>query len=102
MGVNKIRADFHNILGDSAPSNSTVAKWTNEFKCVWESLKDDTHSGGPKYVTTQEIITKVYKMDSEESRLRVREVAEAVRIPSDWVGHILHFKWEIGYETIIC
>ena len=73
--VNDIRADFHNTLGDSAPSNSTDAKWTSGFKCGWESLEDDLRSGRPRYVTTPEIITKVLKMVLQDRRLNVREIA---------------------------
>ena len=38
MKAKEIHADFQNTLGDSAPSYSTVAKWTSKFKFGWESL----------------------------------------------------------------
>ena len=38
--------------GNSAPSYSTVAKWTIELKFGWESLDDDRRSGWPKTATT--------------------------------------------------
>ena len=28
----EFHADFQNTMGDSAPSYSTIAKWTSEFK----------------------------------------------------------------------
>ena len=40
-------------------SYSTVEKWTNEFKFVWESL-NNRHSGKSIYATTPEIIAKVH------------------------------------------
>ena len=45
MKANEIHADFQNKLGDSVPSYSTIAKWTDKVKCSWESLEDDAHSG---------------------------------------------------------
>ena len=41
MKAKEIHADFKNILGNSAPSYSTVAKWTSKFKFGQESLDDD-------------------------------------------------------------
>jgi hypothetical protein len=38
MKAKEIYADLQNTLGDSAPSYSTVAKWTSEFKFGQESL----------------------------------------------------------------
>ena len=38
MKTKEIHADFQNTLGDSAPSYSTVAKWTVEFIFGRESL----------------------------------------------------------------
>ena len=52
----EINADLQNILGNSAPSYSTVAKWTTKFKFGWESLNDDRCSGWLKSATTQKIL----------------------------------------------
>ena len=76
-------------LGDSAPSYSTVAKWTSKFKFGRESLDDDLCSGRSKSATTPEFITKVLKMVMEDRWLKVREIAEAVGMSSEWVYHIL-------------
>ena len=41
MKANEIHKDVQNSLGNSTPSYSTVAKWTNEFKRAMESFEDD-------------------------------------------------------------
>ena len=51
MKAKEIHAEFMNTQGDSAPSYSTVAKWTSEFKFDRESLDDDLHCGRPKSAT---------------------------------------------------
>ena len=84
MKAKEIHADFQNTLGDSAPSFSTVAKWTSEFKFGRESLDDDPRSGRPKSATTPEFIAKVHKMVMEDRRLKVREIAKAVGMSSEW------------------
>lgn len=40
------------VLGEDAPSYSTVKKWAADFK--WDSLEDDPHPGRPAHVTTTE------------------------------------------------
>ena len=89
MKAKEIHAEFQKILGDSAPSYSTVSKWISKFKFGWESLDDDLHSGQPKSSTTPEFIAKVHKMIMRNRRLKVREIAEAVGMSSEWVYHIL-------------
>ena len=73
MKAKEIHADFQNTLGESAPSYSTVAKWTNKFKCGRESIEDDLCSGQPRCVTAPEIIAKVHEMVLEDRRLKVHE-----------------------------
>ena len=41
LKAKEIHAKFQNTLGDSAPSYSTISKWTSEFKFGRESLEDD-------------------------------------------------------------
>nr|XP_024214869.1 putative uncharacterized protein FLJ37770 [Halyomorpha halys] len=89
MKAKEIHADFQNTLGDSAPSYSTVAKWTSEFKFGRESLYDDAPSGRPKSATTPEFIGKVHKKVMEDRRMKAREIAEAVGMSSERVYHIL-------------
>ena len=89
MKGKEIHADFENILGDSAPSYSTVVKWTSEFKFARESLDDDPHNGRPKSATTPKFTAEVRKMVMEDHRLKLWEIAEAVGMSSEQVYHIL-------------
>ena len=100
MKAKEIHADLQNTLGDSAPSYSTVAKWTSKFKFGRESLDDDLCSGRSKSATTPEFITKVHKMAMEDRRLNVQEIAEAVEMSSEQVYP--HFNRKIENEKIIC
>ncbi|XP_066994420.2 histone-lysine N-methyltransferase SETMAR [Anabrus simplex] len=98
MKAKEIHADFQNTLGDSAPSFSTVAKWTSKFKFGRESLDDDPRSGQPKSVTNPEFIAKVHKMVMEDRRLKVREIAEAVGMSSERIYYIL--TEELGMKKL--
>ena len=42
-----------------------------------------------KSATTPEFITKVHKIVMKDPRLKVREIAEAVGMSSEWVYHVL-------------
>ena len=70
MKAKEIHADCQNMLGDSAPSYSTGAKWTRGFKFGQESLDDDPHRRRPESPTTPEFIAKVHKMAMEDRRLK--------------------------------
>ena len=62
----EIHVDFQNTQGESAPSYSTAAKWTSEFKFSGESLDDDLCNGWPKSATTPEFIKNLHKMVMED------------------------------------
>ena len=61
MKAKKIHADFHNILGDSGLSYSTVAKWTSEFKFGWKSLDVICIEDGQKVLLPQNLSQKCIK-----------------------------------------
>ncbi|XP_024215639.1 protein GVQW3-like [Halyomorpha halys] len=98
MKAKEIHADFQNTLGDLAPSDSTVAKCTNEFKLGRESLDNDPRSGRQKCASTPEFIAKVHKKVMEDRRLKMREIADAVGMSSERVYHIL--TEELGIKKI--
>ena len=61
MKAKEIHANFHKALGYSAPSYSTFAKCTSEFKFGRKSLDDDPRSRQPKSAATPEFIAKKHK-----------------------------------------
>jgi histone-lysine N-methyltransferase SETMAR len=74
--------------GKSAPSIRTVYKWFQNFRCHM-STTDAECSGRPVEATTPEIVDKIH-MVMDDGRVKVREIASAVGISSEWVHNILH------------
>ena len=57
----EIHADFLNTLGDSAPSHSTVAKWTSKLKLGQRSLDVIHVVDGQKVLLPQNLLQKCIK-----------------------------------------
>ena len=86
----EIKAELDEVHGDSAPSYKTVCFWVNEFKRGRTSTNDEQRCGRPSEVTTPEIIEKIHGIVLEDRRVKVREIADIVRISNEWVHNILH------------
>lgn len=80
MNATQIFEKMRSVYGDISPAFSTVAKWAAEFKRGRTSLEDDPRSGRPETSITQENVMKVYDMWLDDRRLKVHDVAEALRI----------------------
>lgn len=78
------------VYQDSAPSLSTVQKWSSEFKRGRESIEDDTRSGGPVSVSTEENVEKVEKLVLEDARIKIRMLAEMTNLSVGTIHAILH------------
>ena len=76
--------------GTSAPSNTTVKRWMQEFKFGRTSTNDEHRSGRPSDVTTPEMIKKVLRLVTDDRKLKVREIAKMVNISTERVHNILH------------
>ena len=76
--------------GNSAPSNTTVKRWMQEFKFGRTSTNDEPRSGRPSDVTTPEMIAKIEKLVTGDRKLKLRELADMVNIASERVYNILH------------
>ncbi|XP_023217468.1 putative uncharacterized protein FLJ37770 [Centruroides sculpturatus] len=85
----QIKADMDEVLGESAPSYTTVKKWTALFKYGRESVEDDPRSGRRSTAVTEENIDKVHNLVLADRRLKTREIAETTGISVDRVHHIL-------------
>ncbi|XP_023224988.1 putative uncharacterized protein FLJ37770, partial [Centruroides sculpturatus] len=84
-----IKADMDEVLGESAPSYTTVKKWTALFKSGRESVKHDPRSGRPSTAVTEENIDKVHNLVLADRRLKTREIAETTGISVNQVHHVL-------------
>lgn len=82
--------EMASIYGTSGPSHATVKKWSRLFKLGRESIEDDTRSGRPISVVTEENTEKVKKLVLEDRRIKVWQIAEALGISKERVGEILH------------
>ena len=65
-------------------------KWFTEFRCDRISASDAERPGGPKEVTSEEMIYKIHNNVLKDRRLKVRKISETVNISVGRVWHILH------------
>lgn len=84
----KIKLDKY--YGDSSPSIKMIHKWFTDFRCGRTSTADAERPGRPNEVTTPEIIEKIHDIVLQDRRVKVREIAEIVRISDERVRNILH------------
>lgn len=84
----KIWLDTH--YPGTAPGNSTVKHWYNEFKRGRTNTDDAERSGRPKEAVTPENIKKVRKMILNDRKLKLIDIAESLKISKERVGHIVH------------
>lgn len=75
---------------DSSPGKSTIEKWYGKFKRGEMSTEDGERSGRPKEVVTDENIKKIHKMILNDRKIKLMEIAEALKISKERVGHIIH------------
>lgn len=75
---------------DSAPAEATIRKWFAKFRTGHMSTEDDERSGRPKEAVTDENIKKIHKMILDDRKLKLHEIAEALKISKERVGHIIH------------
>ena len=76
--------------GDSASSKTTIFRWYAEFKCGRTDTEDVERSGRPNEVVTPGTIKKVHQIVSENRKLKLREIADTLKISYGSVHAILH------------
>jgi len=78
------------VYGESAPSYSTVTRWSNEFLCGRETLEDDLRSGRPSDAVNPSVIAAVEKLIRDDRRIKVLEIARTMQISCGSVETIMH------------
>ena len=75
---------------DSAPSKTTICQRYAEFKRVRTDTEDAEYSGRPNEVVIPETIKKVHEIVFENRKLKLREIADTLKISYGSVYAILH------------
>ena len=76
--------------GKSAPSKATICGWFNEFKQRRRDTSDATRSGRPIEASIPENIKKLHRIVLNDRKVKVRELADMLKISAERVHHILH------------
>ena len=92
MKKNTVQAQkwLEKCYGDSAPSKTTICRWYAEFKRGRTDTEDAERSGRPNEVVTPETIKKIHQIIFENRKLKLREIADILKISCGSVFAILH------------
>lgn len=92
MGKNTVQAKqwLEKCYGDSAPSETTIKRWFADFKRGRRDTDDAERSGRPNEAVTPENIKKIHKIVLNDRKVKLRELADIVKISKERVGFILH------------
>lgn len=88
--ITEVKAKLDKHFPDSSPSIGMIHKWFTEFRCGRASTEDAERPGRPNEVTTPEMINKIHDIVLNDPQVKVREIAETVRISTERVLNILH------------
>ena len=82
MGKNTAKAKqwLDKRYGNSVPGKSTIFDWHSEFKLGRINTDDAERSGRPKSAVVPENITKVHKKALDGRKLKLREIADTLKI----------------------
>ena len=69
----EVQAIMTEILGEHAPLYATVKNWVAQFKRGDFSTCEEPHPGGPKTVTTPEIIDQILELILETAEFRLNQ-----------------------------
>ena len=75
---------------DSVPSETTVKTWYADFKRGRTDTNDAEHSGLPNSAVVLENNKKLYKLVLPDHKLKLREIAEELKISERSEFTILH------------
>jgi hypothetical protein len=75
---------------DSALAKLTVEKWFAKLKRAEMCFDGDARIGRPKDTVSDENIKKVHKIILNDSKMKLIEIAETLKISKKRVDHIVH------------
>ena len=81
---------YQKCYGDSAPSKITICQWYAEFKRGRTDTEDAERSGQPNEVVAPVTIKKVHQIVFETRKLKLREIADTLKISYGSVYAIFH------------
>lgn len=92
MGKNTVQAKqwLDKCYSDSAPSRQMVEKWFADFKRGRTNTDDAERSGRPNSAVVPENIKKVHRIVLADRKLKLREIADTLKISEGSVFTILH------------
>ena len=92
MGKNIVEAKqwLDKRYENSGPGKSTIIDWYAEFKRALTNTDDAERSGRLKSAVVPENITNVKKIVLGDSKLKLREIADTLKISEDSVFTMLH------------
>lgn len=85
-----IKEEMDSAYLESAPSLSTIQKWSSEFKRGRESIEDDPRPGRPVEASSQENIKKVGEIILEDGRVKLKSIAQRTKLSIGTVHDIIH------------
>lgn len=74
-------------------------KWSSEFKRVWQNIDDDPRAGRPVEASSQENVEKVEKIILEDSRVKIKSIAETLGLSTGTVYNIIHDQLHMSKVT---
>ena len=92
MGKNTVQAKqwLDKCYSDSAPSKTTVKRWYADFKDGRTDTNDAERSGRPNSSVVPENTKRLHKLVLADRKLKLREIAEELKISEGSVFTILH------------
>ena len=85
---------------DSAPSKTTICRCYAEFKRGRTDTKDAERSDRPNEVVTPKTIKKVHQIVFENRKLKLREIADTLKISYGTVYAILHEHFSMSKQSV--
>jgi len=92
VGKNAIRTQewLKKYYSTSAPSKITICQWFRELKCGRTSTDDAPRPRRPIEAVISENAKKIHQIVLNDRKVKVKEIADVVKISTERVRHILH------------